>query len=33
MTGVTQTFAIGTAGIDFNITSSGNVHTFNLPDA
>lgn len=33
LTGVTQTFAVGTAGTDFNIVSSGGVHTFNLPDA
>ena len=33
MTGVTQTFAIGIAGNDFNIVSAGNVHTFNIPDA
>jgi hypothetical protein len=33
LTGVTQTFAIGTAGSDFNISSVGNVHTFNLPNA
>ena len=32
-TGTTQTFAVGTSGTDFNITSTGNVHTFNLPDA
>ncbi len=30
---MTQTFAIGTAGSDFNIVSAGGVHTFNLPDA
>ena len=28
-----QTFATGTAGSDFNINSSGSVHTFNIPDA
>lgn len=33
LTGVTQTFAIGTAGNDFNIVSSGNTHTFNFTDA
>ncbi|MBK9258105.1 MAG: hypothetical protein IPM42_21895 [Saprospiraceae bacterium] len=32
-TGATQTFATGTSGSDFNISSGGNVHTFNLPDA
>lgn len=30
---MTQVFAIGNTGIDFNITSAGNTHTFNLPDA
>ncbi|MDP3779301.1 MAG: tail fiber domain-containing protein [bacterium] len=29
----TQTFAAGNAGTDFGITSSGSVHTFNIPDA
>ena len=29
----TQTFATGTTGTDFNIASSGSVHTFNIPDA
>ncbi|GAT63799.1 beta strand repeat-containing protein [Paludibacter jiangxiensis] len=33
LTGLTQTFATGTTGTDFNITSSGTVHTFNIPDA
>lgn len=28
-----QTFEIGTAGTDFNIVSSVNTHTFNIPDA
>ena len=32
-TGATQTFASSTTGTDFTITSSGNVHTFNLPNA
>lgn len=30
---MTQVFAIGTSGTDFNIVSSGNTHTFNIPDA
>ena len=30
---MTQVFAIGTSGTDFNIVSLGNTHTFNLPDA
>jgi hypothetical protein len=29
----TQTFATSTTGTDFSITSSGSVHTFNLPNA
>lgn len=29
----TQTFATGSAGADFNISSAGSVHTFNIPDA
>ena len=29
----TQTFATGTSGSNFNISSSGSTHTFNLPDA
>jgi trimeric autotransporter adhesin len=33
LTGTTQTFAIGTNGTDFNIVSSGSVHTFNIPNA
>ncbi len=33
LTGTTQTFATGTAGADFNISSSGSTHTFNFPDA
>lgn len=33
LTALTQTFATGTAGTDFNISSSGSVHTFNLPFA
>lgn len=32
-TGAVQTFAVGTAGTDFAISSSGNVHTFNIPSA
>lgn len=33
MTGQTQTFATGTSGTDFNISSAANTHTFNLPNA
>ena len=33
LTGSTQTFATGTAGTDFGISSSGSTHTFNIPDA
>jgi len=33
LTGATQTFSTGTAGTDFTISSSGTVHTFNLPTA
>lgn len=32
-TGSTQSFATGASGTDFNISSSGNIHTFNIPDA
>jgi hypothetical protein len=28
-----QTFAVGTSGSNFNISSSGTIHTFNIPDA
>ena len=33
MTGVTQTFGVGTTGTDFSISSLGSLHTFNIPDA
>lgn len=33
LTGATQTFATGTSGTNFNISSSGTTHTFNIPDA
>ena len=33
LTALSQTFATGTAGSDFGISSSGSVHTFNLPTA
>jgi hypothetical protein len=33
LTALTQTFAAGTAGSDFAISSSGSTHTFNLPVA
>jgi hypothetical protein len=33
LTGPTQTFATGASGNDFNITSAGATHTFNLPTA
>lgn len=33
LTGATQTFTVGTTGTDFAISSSGTVHTFNIPDA
>lgn len=33
LTAKTQTFATGTTGTDFNISSSGSVHTFNIPTA
>lgn len=29
----TQTFDVATSGLDFNISSSGSIHTFNLPTA
>ena len=32
-TGATQTFAVGTAGTDFAVSSSADTHTFNLPSA
>lgn len=32
-TGATQTFATGTSGTDFNISSATNTHTFNIPTA
>jgi len=32
-TGVTQTFATGTSGTDFGISSATNTHTFNIPTA
>ena len=32
-TGGTQTFAVGTTGTDFAVSSSSNTHTFNLPTA
>ena len=32
-TGTTQSFQTGTSGTDFNISSNGDVHTFNIPDA
>lgn len=32
-TGSTQTFATGTSGTDFGISSASNVHTFNIPTA
>lgn len=32
-TGATQSFATGTSGTDFAISSSGNIHTFNIPNA
>lgn len=31
LTATTQTFATGTSGTDFGISSSGSVHTFNIP--
>jgi hypothetical protein len=33
LTGATQTFATGTTGTDFGISSAGTAHTFNLPTA
>ena len=33
LSGQAQTFAIGTTGTDFTISSSGTTHTFNIPDA
>lgn len=33
LTGATQTFAVGTTGTNFAISSSGTTHTFNLPNA
>lgn len=33
LTGATQTFAVGTSGTNFAISSSSTTHTFNLPDA
>lgn len=33
LTASTQTFAVGTSGTDFAISSSTSTHTFNLPDA
>jgi len=33
LTGATQTFATGTTGTDFAISSAGTTHTFNIPDA
>ncbi|MFA5184052.1 MAG: hypothetical protein WC456_00835 [Patescibacteria group bacterium] len=33
LTDLTQTFATGTSGTDFGISSSGTIHTFNLPSA
>lgn len=31
--GIVQSFSTGTDGVDFNISSSGNVHTFNIPNS
>lgn len=33
LTAATQTFAVGTSGTDFNISSTTSTHTFNIPDA
>lgn len=33
LTATTQTFAVGTAGTDFAISSATSTHTFNIPDA
>jgi len=33
LTAATQTFAVGTSGTDFNISSATSTHTFNIPDA
>ena len=33
LTNSTQTFATGTSGSDFNISSGGSTHTFSIPDA
>ena len=33
LTAATQTFATGTSGTDFNISSATSTHTFNIPDA
>lgn len=33
LTASSQTFSTGTSGTDFNISSSGSVHTFNIPTA
>lgn len=33
LTATTQTFATGTSGANFNISSTGSTHTFNIPDA
>lgn len=33
LTGSTQTFAVSTSGTNFTVSSSGTVHTFNLPTA
>jgi autotransporter-associated beta strand protein len=33
LTGATQTFAVGTSGTNFAISSVGTVHTFDIPDA